>query len=233
MHDFEFIGRKIQGDKDEPTAAGFAGVNFWNIAFVEMLWVDEPYRNQGIKNGVIPSGSLVYSDEQIDGYIGLRIIAETGELPFQLTGAYVYNLSDPDNTVKFNGALAIILAEAAVFAAVAIIRNRLAGLGAAVGMAGYCGAACAILSGGLASDLGLYVTKTKLCVLAAVTAFFAFVMLSLLDRFNRSLGSSTPFRAAREAFSAAEKRGAVLLAVLIAVTAVIASQVITGGISSS
>ena len=88
-------------------------------------------------------------------------------------------------------------------------------------MAGYCGAACAILSGGLASDLGLYVTKTKLCVLAAVTAFFAFVMLSLLDRFSRSLGSSTPFRAAREAFSAAEKRGAVLLAVLIAVTAVI------------
>ena len=46
-------------------------------------------------------------------------------------------------------------------------------------------------------------------------------MLSLLDRFSRSLGSSTPFRAAREAFSAAEKRGAVLLAVLIAVTAVI------------
>ncbi len=190
------------------------------------VWLDDTMItgrtfNTVIKNGVIPSGSLVYSDEQIDGYIGLRIIAETGELPFQLTGAYVYNLSDPDNTVKFNGALAIILAEAAVFAAVAIIRNRLAGLGAAVGMAGYCGAACAILSGGLASDLGLYVTKTKLCVLAAVTAFFAFVMLSLLDRFNRSLGSSTPFRAARETFSAAEKRGAVLLAVLIAVTAVI------------
>ena len=55
VHDFEFIGRKIQGDKDEPTAAGFAGVNFWNIAFVEMLWVDEPYRNQGI-------GSRLLSD---------------------------------------------------------------------------------------------------------------------------------------------------------------------------
>ena len=130
------------------------------------VWLDDTMItgrtfNTVIKNGVIPSGSLVYSDEQIDGYIGLRIIAETGELPFQLTGAYVYNLSDPDNTVKFNGALAIILAEAAVFAAVAIIRNRLAGLGAAVGMAGYCGAVCAILSGGLASDLGLYVRLGK------------------------------------------------------------------------
>lgn len=55
VHDFEFIGRKIQGDKDEPIAAGFAGVNFWNIAFVEMLWVDEPHRNQGI-------GSCLLSD---------------------------------------------------------------------------------------------------------------------------------------------------------------------------
>ena len=55
VHDFEFIGRKIQSDKDEPIAAGFAGVNFWNIAFVEMLWVDEPYRNQGI-------GSRLLSD---------------------------------------------------------------------------------------------------------------------------------------------------------------------------
>jgi len=55
VHDSEFIGRKIQGDKDEPIAAGFAGVNFWNIAFVEMLWVDEPYRNQGI-------GSRLLSD---------------------------------------------------------------------------------------------------------------------------------------------------------------------------
>ena len=55
VHDFEFIGRKIQGDKDEPIAAGFGGVNFWNIAFVEMLWVDEPYRNQGI-------GSRLLSD---------------------------------------------------------------------------------------------------------------------------------------------------------------------------
>ncbi len=48
VHDFEGIGRKIQGSNDEPAAAGFAGVNFWNIAFLEMLWVDEPHRNQGI-----------------------------------------------------------------------------------------------------------------------------------------------------------------------------------------
>ena len=55
VHDFEYIGRKIQGNHDEPLAAGFAGVNFWNIAFVEMLWVDEPHCNQGI-------GSCLLSD---------------------------------------------------------------------------------------------------------------------------------------------------------------------------
>ena len=55
VHDFEGIGRKIQDDNGEPIAAGFAGVNFWNIAFVEMLWVDEPHRNQGI-------GSRLLSD---------------------------------------------------------------------------------------------------------------------------------------------------------------------------
>jgi len=55
VRDFEWIGRKIQGDHDEPAAACFAGVNFWNIASVEMLWVDEPHRNQGI-------GSRLLSD---------------------------------------------------------------------------------------------------------------------------------------------------------------------------
>ena len=55
IHDFEWIGRKILGDDNEPAAAGFAGVNFWNIAFVEMLWVDEPYRDQGM-------GSRLLSD---------------------------------------------------------------------------------------------------------------------------------------------------------------------------
>ena len=55
VHDFEWIGRKIQGDNDEPAATGFAGVNFWNIAFIEMLWVDVPHRNKGI-------GSRLLSD---------------------------------------------------------------------------------------------------------------------------------------------------------------------------
>ena len=55
VHDFEYIERKIQGNQDEPRAAGFAGVNFWNIAFVETLWVEEPHRNQGI-------GSWLLSD---------------------------------------------------------------------------------------------------------------------------------------------------------------------------
>ena len=55
VRDFVYIGRKIKGDQDEPLAAGFVGVNFWNIAFIEMLWVDEPHRNQGI-------GSCLLSD---------------------------------------------------------------------------------------------------------------------------------------------------------------------------
>ena len=55
VRDFVYIGRKIKGDQDEPLAAGFVGVNFWNIAFLEMLWVDEPHRNQGI-------GSRLLSD---------------------------------------------------------------------------------------------------------------------------------------------------------------------------
>lgn len=53
VHDFEWIGRKIQDDNGDPIAAGFAGVNFWNIAFVEMLWVDEPRRNQGIGSNLL------------------------------------------------------------------------------------------------------------------------------------------------------------------------------------
>ena len=68
VHDFEYIGRKIQGDNNEPVAAGFAGVNFWNIAFVEMLWVDEPRRNQGI-------GSRLLSDiERESKKIGADIV---------------------------------------------------------------------------------------------------------------------------------------------------------------
>ena len=53
VSDFEWIGRKIQGDKGEPAAAVFAGVNFWNIAFIEMLWVDEALRNQAIGSALL------------------------------------------------------------------------------------------------------------------------------------------------------------------------------------
>ncbi len=37
----------MQGDDGKLVAACFAGVNFWNIAFLEMLWVDESCRYQG------------------------------------------------------------------------------------------------------------------------------------------------------------------------------------------
>ena len=61
-HDFEFIGRKIRGDNDEPIAAGFAGVNFRNIAFAEMLRVYEPRRDQGI--GQVPASFRISSGKR-------------------------------------------------------------------------------------------------------------------------------------------------------------------------
>ena len=68
VHDFEWIGRKIQGDKDELIAAGFAGVNYWNNAFIDMLWVNDSLRNQGI-------GSRLLADiEQETKNIGAGII---------------------------------------------------------------------------------------------------------------------------------------------------------------
>ncbi len=41
-------GYDKQDKEPSPVFTGFAGVNFWNIAFLEMLWVDEPYRDQGV-----------------------------------------------------------------------------------------------------------------------------------------------------------------------------------------
>ena len=55
VNDFTWLGRKIPGDHGEPAAAGFAGVNYWNNAFIEMLWVEEPCRRQGV-------GSRLLSD---------------------------------------------------------------------------------------------------------------------------------------------------------------------------
>ena len=48
MRDFAWIGKKVVDDNGEMIAGGFLGVNFWNIAFFEMLWVDESYRKQGV-----------------------------------------------------------------------------------------------------------------------------------------------------------------------------------------
>ena len=57
IHDFEWIGRKIQKDDGDLIAGCFAGVNFWNIAFLDMLWVDEVSRGQGI-------GSFILSESE-------------------------------------------------------------------------------------------------------------------------------------------------------------------------
>ena len=53
VRDFLWIGRKIQGDSGEPIAGGFAVVNFWNIVFLDLLWVNEPCRDQGIGSALL------------------------------------------------------------------------------------------------------------------------------------------------------------------------------------
>ena len=88
LHDLEWLGKKINGDKGEPIAACFAGVNFWNVAFVEMLWVDEPRRNQGI-------GSRLLSDiereaKEYGAFIVLTDARDWNVAFFQKLGYTVY-----------------------------------------------------------------------------------------------------------------------------------------------
>ena len=47
VRDFAWIGRKIVGDDGRLSAGCFVGVNFWNLAFIDMLWVEEDLRGQG------------------------------------------------------------------------------------------------------------------------------------------------------------------------------------------
>ena len=53
--DFDYFGKKISGKDGGTIAGGFMGVNFWNIAFLDMIWVDEPRRGQG-------AGSVLLSE---------------------------------------------------------------------------------------------------------------------------------------------------------------------------
>ncbi|MBQ7499756.1 MAG: GNAT family N-acetyltransferase [Clostridia bacterium] len=51
--DFDYFGKKIPGNDGGTIAGGFAGINFWNIAFLDMLWVDEPCRGKGIGSALL------------------------------------------------------------------------------------------------------------------------------------------------------------------------------------
>ena len=48
LHEFEPIRRKIVDEDGKLIAGCQAGVNFWNIAFVGMLWVDGSCRDRGL-----------------------------------------------------------------------------------------------------------------------------------------------------------------------------------------
>ena len=47
-HKWISLGRKITDDAGNPIAGCFAGVQGWHCAIVEMIWVDEALRKQGI-----------------------------------------------------------------------------------------------------------------------------------------------------------------------------------------
>ena len=176
--------------------------------------------NSVIKDGVVPSGTIVTSSgsDVLNDYIAIRMYSESGMLPFQLTGAYVYNLSEPDNGTLFTGALFILLAVAAAVSALCFIRYGFGGIGVAVGMVGFCGAICIILSGSLSTDFGMYVSKNVLYSLIASVAAVSLMIVSVLSRFSSELRRLTAFRAAKDVFSAAEKRGAFALIALAVVT---------------
>ncbi len=53
VNDFEWFGKKMEGENGESVAVGFAGVNYWNNAFAELLWVEESCRNQGIGSRIL------------------------------------------------------------------------------------------------------------------------------------------------------------------------------------
>lgn len=42
------IHKKIVGENGEIIAGCLAEMYFWNIVYVDILWVDEPYRKQGL-----------------------------------------------------------------------------------------------------------------------------------------------------------------------------------------
>ncbi len=101
VHDFVYIGRKIPGKQDEPLAAGFAGVNFWNIAFGEMLWVDERHRNQGIGSCLL---SALEQEAKKNGACIVLVDARDWNVDFfQKRGYTVYcTLEDyPDGYSKY------------------------------------------------------------------------------------------------------------------------------------
>ncbi|MBP0970140.1 MAG: hypothetical protein J5744_08350 [Oscillospiraceae bacterium] len=188
------------------------------------IWLDDTMLTSRaftsvIKDSVVPAGTiLTSSSDVIDDYIGLRLAIASGKLPFELTPAYVYNFSEPDHSTVFIGALIMLLTTAIAFVAIAVIRYGLSGIASAVGMIGFVGAVSVMLSGGLSSALGLYVTKYVLYALAAAVVSLSLMMLSVLGRLSQAMRKSTVFRAAKDIFAAAEKRGALALVTLAAAT---------------
>lgn len=189
------------------------------------IWIDDKLVTsraftEVIKNGVVNSGTIETSSDStlLNDYTAMQMLAAADRLPFGLTAAYVYNLSDPDHSVRFTGALKLITAALAVAALYFLLRYRLAGIGIILGMVGYCGASSLILSGGMVADLGLYVTGNVIAALASATAAVIITMFFVMNAFSGAMKKSTPFRAAREVFASAEKNGALALVALLLVS---------------
>ena len=100
-HDFVWIGKKIPDENGGLIAAGFAGVNFWNIGFAEMLWVDEPCRNQGIGSRLL---SDIEKEAKKNGAAVMLLDARDWNVGFfQKRGytAYCTLENDPDGYGKY------------------------------------------------------------------------------------------------------------------------------------
>jgi len=172
-----------------------------------------------VKNGVVNAGTNVYSTtSMVSQYTGLRMLASSASLPFELTPAYVYDLSDPDNAKTFTGYMVLLAVAAAVLSVMLIARYRLSGVAALLGFVGFFGVGSIVMSGSLAPELGIYVSRN---VLISIISSAVFVMISAVlmsEKLRSNLGDSTVFRTARDTFRGTELSYAAGLAVMAVIT---------------
>ncbi len=159
-----------------------------------------------IKNGVIPAGTNVYTDDsQTSTYNALVMLASSEKLPFELTSDNIYNFSDPDNHTVFVNCLKVLVIAIAVLVLIFIFRYRLAGVANLIGWIGFFAISGIVVSGGFDSSLGIYVSKRVLACFLSVVTVFAVYSFVILERSRRLLRDSSSFKAVTSSYLKAEK----------------------------